>query len=568
MTHRWWLLSSALVLGACASGGSMQTKAIAKPTTPPAPAQNPFAGAKIYGDPEFAKMVARVPAATPEDAARMKKLATFPVAFWLESLATAKLAGPALDELAKQQAAGGEPLVPTFVVYNLPNRDCSAAGSRGELSVDKNGEALYQTQFIDVIAAAFKAHPNQKITVVLEPDSLGNLVTNMAVPTCAAAEQIYRRGMAYAIATLSLPNVYIYVDGAHAGWLGWPKNLPKGAQLFKEVLDVAGGADRIRGFAINVSNYDPPRDPNGAKRIEPRRPEPGRARLRRRSERRARQAGGHRQGLHHRHQPQRQGVHPLDARQLVQRQGRRPRRAPARRAGAERRRFPVDQDAGRIGRHRRPQGGALRRELRLRRRHARRPRGRRAVRPLPARPREERHPAAVVERGPSPCPLPAERGEGTRIPFSLSRLRERVGERASRLSQRPSLEQRRAREVPRARAPFPETTRPAAGLTMPPHSGLVVAPATPRLHEPSDWPGISIQRCGVHQRHARLQRRAHAEAAPRAGCTSPARPARRRSASTGPARYGSCRSRSASSRARRPSCSRSTRSRSPANSGV
>jgi len=247
----------------------MQTKAIVKPSTPPAPAQNPFAGAKIYGDPEFAKMVARAATANPEDAARLKKVATFPVAFWLESLETAKLAGPALDEMAKQQAAGGPPLVPTFVVYNLPNRDCSAAGSRGELSVDKNGEALYQTQFIDVIAAAFKAHPNQKITVVLEPDSLGNLVTNMAVPTCAAAEQIYRRGMAYAIATLSLPNVYIYVDGAHAGWLGWPKNLPKGAQLFKEVLDAAGGADRIRGFAINVSNYDPPRDPNGAKRSNP-----------------------------------------------------------------------------------------------------------------------------------------------------------------------------------------------------------------------------------------------------------------------------------------------------------
>jgi len=269
MTHRSWLVSSALILGACASGGSMQTKAIVKPSTPPAPAQNPFAGAKIYGDPEFAKMVARAATANPEDAARLKKVATFPVAFWLESLETAKLAGPALDEMAKQQAAGGPPLVPTFVVYNLPNRDCSAAGSRGELSVDKNGEALYQTQFIDVIAAAFKAHPNQKITVVLEPDSLGNLVTNMAVPTCAAAEQIYRRGMAYAIATLSLPNVYIYVDGAHAGWLGWPKNLPKGAQLFKEVLDAAGGADRIRGFAINVSNYDPPRDPNGAKRSNP-----------------------------------------------------------------------------------------------------------------------------------------------------------------------------------------------------------------------------------------------------------------------------------------------------------
>jgi cellulose 1,4-beta-cellobiosidase len=258
-----------LALGACASGGGLQTKAITAPTTPPAPAQNPFAGGKIYGDPEFSKMIARATTATPEDAARLKKVAAFPVAFWLESLETAKLAGPMLDEIAKQQAAGAEPLVPTFVVYNLPNRDCAAAGSRGELSVEKNGEALYQSQFIDVIAAAFKAHPNQKITVVLEPDSLPNLVTNSAVPACAAAEQIYRRGVAYAIAQLSLPNVYVYMDAAHAGWLGWPKNLPRAAQLFKEVIEMAGGPDRIRGFALNVSNYNPPRDPKGAKKASP-----------------------------------------------------------------------------------------------------------------------------------------------------------------------------------------------------------------------------------------------------------------------------------------------------------
>ena len=106
--------------------------------------------------------------------------------------------------------------------------------------------------------------------MVLEPDSLANLVTNMAVPTCAAAEQIYRRGIAYAISKLSLPNVYIYIDGAHAGWLGWPKNLPKGASACsRRCWTMAGGADRIRGFALNVSNYDPPRDPNGAKRRTP-----------------------------------------------------------------------------------------------------------------------------------------------------------------------------------------------------------------------------------------------------------------------------------------------------------
>lgn len=249
----------------CAGTTSTAAKPIAVPTTPPAPAVNPFQGARFYVDPEFGKMVAKATAPTPEDGARLKKLATFPTAVWLETLETAKLAGPTLDDALKQEAAGGGPIVPLFVVYNLPNRDCAAEGSRGELSVDKGGEALYQSQFIDVIAAAFSAHPSQKIAVVLEPDSLPNLVTNAELPTCAAAEQIYRRGIAYAITKLSLPNVFIYMDAAHAGWLGWPKNLPRAVTLFKEVLATAGGADRIRGFAVNVSNYDPPREPKAQK---------------------------------------------------------------------------------------------------------------------------------------------------------------------------------------------------------------------------------------------------------------------------------------------------------------
>jgi cellulose 1,4-beta-cellobiosidase len=262
---QWQGLVAVAFAAACASTSSTTAKPVAAPTAPPPPAVNPFQGAKFFVDPEFATTVGKVTPPTPEDAARLKKLGAFPTAVWLETLETAKLAGPTLDAALKQEAAGGGPVVPVFVVYNLPNRDCAAEGSRGELSVDKGGEALYQSQFIDVIAAAFAAHPSQKIAVILEPDSLPNLVTNIELPTCAAAEQVYRRGVAYAISKLSMPNVFIYMDAAHAGWLGWPKNLPKAVTVFKEVLAQAGGADRIRGFALNVSNYDPSREPNAKK---------------------------------------------------------------------------------------------------------------------------------------------------------------------------------------------------------------------------------------------------------------------------------------------------------------
>jgi len=256
-------LVAVLFAAACASTSS--PRPVSAPTAAAAPAVNPFQGANFYVDPEFSRMVGKITAPTPEDGARLKKVGAYPTAVWLESLETAKLAGPTLDDALKQEAATGKPVVPVFVVYNLPNRDCAAEGSRGELFVDKGGEALYQTQFIDVIAAQFAAHPSQKIAVVLEPDSLPNLVTNVELPTCAAAEQVYRRGIAYAISKLSMPNVFIYMDAAHAGWLGWPKNLPKAVTVFKEVLAQAGGADRIRGFALNVSNYDPAREPAAKK---------------------------------------------------------------------------------------------------------------------------------------------------------------------------------------------------------------------------------------------------------------------------------------------------------------
>lgn len=47
----------------------------------------------------------------------------------------------------------------------------------------------------------------------------------------------------------------MYLDIAHGGWLGWDNNLQKALPIYKEVLDNAGGAGIIRGFATNTANY-------------------------------------------------------------------------------------------------------------------------------------------------------------------------------------------------------------------------------------------------------------------------------------------------------------------------
>ncbi|HMA94226.1 MAG TPA: glycoside hydrolase family 6 protein, partial [Polyangiaceae bacterium] len=114
----------------------------------------------------------------------------------------------------------------------------------------------YKSEFIDKIAAQFAAHPKLRIVAIVEPDSLANLATNLNVPKCAASEQAYRESIAYAVSKLSQPQVSIYLDAAHAGWLGWEGNRQKIAKIFKDVLTRAGGQEKIRGFATNVSNYN------------------------------------------------------------------------------------------------------------------------------------------------------------------------------------------------------------------------------------------------------------------------------------------------------------------------
>ncbi len=248
---------------------SPDVSATAAASAAPAPAPmapSPFADAQFYVNPDFVAAVEKTAKATPAEAARIKKVESFPTAVWLDSIAKAKTAGRYLDDAEAQAKKSGKPTLILFVLYDLPVRDCSATASAGELDLP-NGEARYKDEFLAPVAAQFRAHPSLRIVAILEPDSLPNVATNLTVGKCASADPVYRRSIAAAIKALQIPNVSIYLDAAHAGWLGWDGNREKIAKIYKSVLDDAGGADKIRGFATNVSNYDPPAG-GDAKRLE------------------------------------------------------------------------------------------------------------------------------------------------------------------------------------------------------------------------------------------------------------------------------------------------------------
>jgi len=217
--------------------------------------KNPFKDAAFFLNPDYLEKVEATARRHPDLAPLIRKVKEHPTAVWLDAIARVPKLKEWLDEAKRQQDANGQPTVTVVVLLNLPNRDCAANASAGELAVEAGGEARYRTEYIDPIAEQIGAHPDQPIVVVVEPDSLANMTTNMTYPKCAASADAYRNSIVYAIKRLAMPHVSLYLDAAHAGWLGWDVNREKMARVFRRVLDQAGGPHMIRGFATNVSNY-------------------------------------------------------------------------------------------------------------------------------------------------------------------------------------------------------------------------------------------------------------------------------------------------------------------------
>lgn len=225
-------------------------------------AANPFQGADMFVDPRFVAQVESSIQRSPDKARELGVLGKQSTAVWLDRLDRLDLLESKLAAAKAQQESTGKPVVITFVVYNLPERDCAANASNGELNTGNGGLARYQAEYIDRISGAFARYPDLRIVAIVEPDSLANMATNMHLSRCQVAAPIYRQGVAYAIRALTMPHVSLYLDVAHGGWLGWDDNRTKIAQTFREVLNMVGGSHAVRGFVTNTANYSPLTRPN------------------------------------------------------------------------------------------------------------------------------------------------------------------------------------------------------------------------------------------------------------------------------------------------------------------
>lgn len=185
------------------------------------------------------------------DAKLIKQMISTSHAIWLTQ-GTPKTVMQAVRNTV--QRAADKRQVPVLVAYNLPFRDCAQYSAGGATTVDE-----YKA-WIDGFAAGIG---NGNAVVILEPDGLGIIPwydpygsadgSNAlewcqpaeADPMTAASDRFAM--MNYAVDALKAhPNVSVYLDATHSGWLG-----------------VGDAADRLiqagvlnaDGFFLNVSNY-------------------------------------------------------------------------------------------------------------------------------------------------------------------------------------------------------------------------------------------------------------------------------------------------------------------------
>ncbi|MDQ1294702.1 MAG: cellulose 1,4-beta-cellobiosidase [Actinomycetota bacterium] len=248
----------------------------AQEVDPGARVDNPYAGALGYVDPEWSAKAAEYP--------QGERIARTSTAIWLDSIdaVVGPIDGGSGDRVAEswphrlltlrqhlnkaleqQKAAGGLPLTVQVVLHNLPGRECWISEWHGGMPPERIDR--YREDYVDRIAWILSSpeYRSLRVVAVVEPMALPSLVATAADgvvgETCRRMREkgTYVQGIQYALDTLGgIGNVYLYLDLAHHGFIGWPDLLRPTLDL---VAQTARGTKRglagVTGFTVNVANY-------------------------------------------------------------------------------------------------------------------------------------------------------------------------------------------------------------------------------------------------------------------------------------------------------------------------
>ncbi|KAF2684883.1 glycoside hydrolase family 6 protein [Lentithecium fluviatile CBS 122367] len=114
----------------------------------------------------------------------------------------------------------------------------------------------YEDVFLKPIVRAIQANPTVAFTVIVEPFVIGEIVANLELSSCAHVRRSWRQNVPLALRSLDLPNVVLYLDAAHGGWLGWKELQNSAAKEIANTWLNAGPLKQFRGVAVNVASYN------------------------------------------------------------------------------------------------------------------------------------------------------------------------------------------------------------------------------------------------------------------------------------------------------------------------
>ncbi|MBM9461431.1 glycoside hydrolase family 6 protein [Nocardioides sp. zg-536] len=197
---------------------------------------NPFAGKQLYVWPRSPAAGAATSATAVPGSARtrrvLERLASVPTGVWLvpERNPLGSI-GTFVQEIVREAEQGGR--VPVFVLYGIPQRDCTGLESAGGLD---------EGQYLDWVRE-FTAAAGPGSVVVLEPDAIASATE------CGLREQ--RERILSAALDILTPGPATYVEAGHSNW--------RDPQEMADILR-AIRVDRARGIAVNVSAYQPEED--------------------------------------------------------------------------------------------------------------------------------------------------------------------------------------------------------------------------------------------------------------------------------------------------------------------
>jgi len=178
------------------------------------------------------------------DAELIEALVETPQAVWFTKGTPAEVQGSVNATVRRAKGT-----VPVLVAYNIPFRDCAQFSAGGATNT-----ADYLA-WIDGFAAGIG---DSEAIVILEPDSLGIIPHYVTIdgaaewcqpsdadPDTAAADRFLQLNAALDRLN-EQPNVAVYLDGTHSGWLN-----------VGDIADrlVKAGVVRAAGFYLNASNY-------------------------------------------------------------------------------------------------------------------------------------------------------------------------------------------------------------------------------------------------------------------------------------------------------------------------